>query len=271
MTLSSRGLILVALAALAVSPVAGHAQGKTPERVRMSIEETDRRIELAEAVVSTSDDARARGEIALARDLQGRARSTAGSGQLFAAGQLTAQARGHADRAITLVGGLPAPDRVTVQLERTREMLDRSGPRVQECGDDRARAMLRGALEMQGRAEAAEESKRHLGALQLTMGARERGLRALRLCRMEEDVQQVAANALSRTDEVLARVRELLESGARGRAVPEMARDALARATALQDDASREFRDGHCDASLQLTLTARRLAHRAVGRGPLAR
>ena len=166
--------------------------------------------------------------------------------------------------------GLPAPDRVAAQLQRTREMLDRAGPRIQECGDDRARAMLRVALEMQGRAESAELSPRprHLGALQLTMGARERGLRALRVCRLEEDVQEVAEHALGRTDEVLTRARELLESGAGGPAASRMARDALARATALQSDASRQFRDGHCEASLQLTLTARRLAHRAVGRGP---
>ena len=268
----SRRLFLIALAALVLLPAAGHAQGLTPERVRLAIEDTDRRIQLAETVVSTSDDAQARGELALARDLQGRARSAAGSGQFLMAGQLTAQARGHADRAITLVRGLPAPNRVMAQLERTREMLDRAGHRIQECGDDRARAMLRAALEMQGRAESAELSPRprHLGALQLTMGARERCLRALRLCRLEENVQETAQHALGRTDEVLTRARELLESGARGRAAPPLAGDALARASALQDDASRQFRDGHFEASLQLTLTARRLAHRALGRGPRA-
>lgn len=268
---SSLRLFLIALAALALSPAAGRAQGMTPERVRLSIEQTDRRIELAETVVSTSDDAQARGELARARDLQGRAKSAAASGQTFMAGQLTAQARGHADRAITLVRGLPAPDRVTAQLERTRQMLDRSGQRIQECGDDRARAMLRVALEMQRRAESAELSNRHLGALQLTMGARDRGLRALRLCRLEENVQEAAGHALSRTDQVLARVRERLESGAPGGAVPPRVRDALARSTVLQDDASRQFRGGRYDACLQLTLTARRLTHRALGRGPRMR
>ncbi len=266
----SRWLFLIALASLVLSPAAGRAQGVTSERVHMAIEETDRRIELAETVVSTSDDAQARGELGLARDLQGRAKSAAASELFIMAGQLTGQARGHADRAITLVRGLPAPDRVMAQLERTREMLDQAGQRIQECGDDRARAMLRVALEMQGRAESAEQSSRHLGALQLTMGARERGLRALRLCRMEESVQVAAEHALGRTDEALARVREQLDSEA-GRAAPPMAREALTRAIALQDEASRQFRDGHCEASLQLTLTARRLAHRAVGRGSRTR
>ena len=269
----SRRLFLIALVALAPLPAVGRAQGVPPERGPAAIAETDRRIGLAEAVVSTSDDAQARGELALARDLQGRARSAAGSGRLFIGAQLTARARGHAERAILIGRGLPAPDRVVDELERTREMLDRAGPRIRECGDDRARAMLRAALEMQGRAEGAELAPRprHLGALQLTMGARERGLRALRVCRMEENVQQAADHALGRTDEVLARARELLESGAGGPATSPLARDALARATALQGDASRQFRDGHCESSLQLTLTARRLARRAAGPGLRAR
>ena len=263
----SRWPFVVALVALAVVPAAVRAQGVTADRVRMAIEETDRRIELAETVVSTSDDAQAHSELARARNLQARAKSAAGAGQPLMAGQLTAQARGHAERAIALVRGLPAPDRVVVQLERTREMLDRAGERIQECGDHRARAVLRVALEMQGRAESAEQARRHLGALQLTMGARERGLRALRLCRMEENVQEAAARALHQTDQVLARARVLLESGVRGHRAPPTARDALPRASALQDDASRQFRDGRYEASLQLTLTARRLARPAVGRG----
>lgn len=264
-------LFLIVLVALPLLPAVGRAQGGTLDAVRRAIEETDRRIEQAETVVATSDDSQALSELARARDLQGRAKSAAGGGQYGMAGTLTVEARGHADRAIMLVRGLPSPDRVTAQLERTREMLDRYGQRVQECGDDRARAMLRVALEMQGRAESAELASRHLGALQLTMGARQRGLRALRLCRIEEDLQETAAQALSRTAEVLARARDLPQPGGRGRGASPGSRDALARATALQDDATRQFRDGRYEASLRLTLTARRLAHRAAGRGPRAR
>ena len=43
---------------------------------------------------------------------------------------------------------------VLAQLERTRELLDRARERIEECNLDRARAMLRVALEMQARAEA---------------------------------------------------------------------------------------------------------------------
>jgi hypothetical protein len=268
---SSRRLFAIALAALALLPAGARAQGVASERVRMSMAETDRRIESAETVVSTSEDAQARRELALAKDLQGRARSAAGSGQLSMAGQLTAQARGHADRGILFGRGLPTRERLRAQWDRTGEMLERSGPRIQGCGNDRARALLRVALEMQERARSADEAGRYLGALQLTMGARARCLRALRLCRMEENVQQAAERALSRTDQVLARVRERLESGAPGGAVPPRVRDALARSTVLQDDASRQFRGGRYDACLQLTLTARRLTHRALGRGPRMR
>ena len=216
----SRRVFLIVLVALALFPAAGRAQDMTSERVRMSMDETDRRIELAESVVSTSDDAQARVELALAKDLQGRARSAAGAGQFPMAGQLTGQARGHADRAIMLGRGTPTRERVGAQWERTDEMLDRSRARIEECGDDRARSMLRVAVEMQKRARSADAAGRYLGALQLTMGARERCLRALRLCRMEENVQQASERALIRTDEVLARVREQLESGSLRRCGP---------------------------------------------------
>jgi hypothetical protein len=168
---------------------------------------------------------------------------------------------------MALVHGLPGPEGVAGQLESTREMLDRAGERIEACGDERARAVLRVALELQERAESAEQARRHLGALQLTMGARDRLLRALRLCRLEENVQETAERALRRTDRVLARARDLLGAPGRGgRALGE----ALPRASALQDDAARQYRDGHYEASLQLTLTARRLAHRAAGRGARA-
>jgi len=187
-----RRLIVITLAAMALLPVAGRAQGMTRERIRRSMEETDRRIESAEPVVLASGDAQARDEFAVAVDLQGRAR--------------------RADRA--------------------------------------------------GRA---------LGALQLTRGARERCTRALRLCRVEDGGQQVAERAVRRTDEVLAGAREQLRPEARGGEPSARLADDLARAAALQDDATRHLRDGHWEPCLRLTLEARRLAHRAVGRGPRGR
>jgi hypothetical protein len=264
-------LSLVVLVALLLPPAVGRAQGMVPERVHRSMDETDRRIELAETVVSGSEDAQARGGLALAMERQGRARLAAGSGRFAVAGQLTAEARGHADRAIMLGRGLPTRERLRAQWNRTGEMLERSGPRIEECGDGRARALLRAALEMQERSGNAEAAGRYLGALQLTMGARERCLRALRLCGLEEGVQQVAKRALNRTDEVLARARRALEFGTSGGSASPRLRDALDRATVLQGDAERQFQDGRHETSLQLTLAARRLAQRVLARGPRAR
>ena len=214
-----RHLLLPALVVLALLPVAARAQGPGLVRLRGAIEATDHRIDLAAAVVSPSGDEQARGELARAREFQAQARSAAAEGRPLLAGQLTIEARGRADHAVELVRGLPAPDRVMTQLERTRGMLDRAVGRIEACGDDRAREMLGVAREMQQRAERAEREQRHLGALQLTLGARERGTRALRLCRIEEDVQEVAEQALGRTDQVLARARSQRPPGAPGHAV----------------------------------------------------
>lgn len=264
-------LLLTVLAALALFPAGVRAQGGPQGRVRLSMDETDRRIELAGSVVSAADDAQARGELASARELRERARWAAGSGRLHAAASLAGQAREHADRAIALGRGLPTQERMRGQWDRTGEMLERAAPLIRTCRDDRARELLRAALEMQERSRRAGEAGRRLGALQLTMGARARCLRALRVCRVREDDQQAAGRALSRTDEVLAGARAQLESGASGGEVPPRLRDALRRAAALQGDASRQYRDGRYEASQELTLAARRLAHRALGRGRGAR
>ncbi len=263
MRLRSRLLPLLAVAGLAVAATAA-AQDVTRDRVLMAIEATDRRIEQAGMLVSGSDNVQARTELNFAVDIQGRAKGAFVAAQLAVAARLTFEARGHADRAISIVRGLD-PDNVLAQLERTREILGRARDRIEECADDRARAMLRVAFEMQDRAENAGRSGRYLAALQLTMSARERGLKALRLCRLQEDLQDGAERALQRTDEVILRARDAV--AAQG---SDLARQILARASALQDDAYREFRAERFAASLRLTTSARAFAYRAIrisGRG----
>jgi hypothetical protein len=274
-----RTLVLVALAGMVVLPAAAFAQDAARERVRVRIEVTDRRIQQAEAVVSTSNHPQAQTELKIAKDLQTRAKESFHADQYPLAERLTSDALRHADRAIALVRGLPDPDHVYAQLERTREMLERAGERIQECDNDRARAMLRVAFEMQRRAENSAAAGRYLGAMQLTMSARERGLRALRLCRMVEDVEEAAERALRRTDEILEQAREALEDGRRGRGGPGRGgpgrggpgrgRGLLARAEDVQNEAHRQFRAERYEASLQMTLRARSLVRRAerVGRG----
>lgn len=235
------------------------AQDLTPDRVQYALDVTDRRIEQAELLDSNSDDETAHAELTLAVDLQGRARSAFTSAQLALAIRLTLDARGHADRAIAIIKGLPDPDRVVTQLERTREMLERARERMEDCRDDRARAMLQVATEMQTRAEGAAQAGRYLAALQLTMSARERTLRALRLCRLEVNLGESAERALHRTDDVIQRARDAV-----ARSGGEPARRALAQAIDLQAEAVHEFRAEHYEASLRLTTSARAFAHRAI-------
>lgn len=261
--MNSRHLWLLALgvAALVGAPRDAVAQANLAGRVQESIEVTERRIELAESLVPQADPSRATSEIALARQLQARARSAFASTQFGLAEKSTLEARNHADRAIAIVRGLPDPDRVQVQVERTAELAERARERLADCTDTRARALLRVALEMQGRAEAGVRESRHLAALQLTMSARERLFKAMRLCNVAENLGENAARALSRTDDVIARAGEVSEADETG-----PAREQLARAVSLQAEAKSEYRDEHFESALRLTHTARLIAKRVLQR-----
>ena len=253
-----------------LAPLAlAHAQDVTGDRTRSALERTDERIRLAQSLVAGADNAQAELELNAAIGIQAQARSVFDQG-MAASGDtrlrllqqsvdLTLRARARADRAISLIQGLPDPDRVLSQVERTREMLDRARNRIEGCDSDRAQALLRAALDMQTRAEAAARESRYLAALQLTLSARERGLRALRLCNMEENLQEAADRALHRTDQVISRARELV-----ARADHERAKDVLTRAERVQGQAYEQVRGGHFEAALRVTQSARTLAYRAV-------
>ena len=270
MSHSVRTLLLLVLGgAWCALPALALAQELTGERVQIALERTDERIQLAQSLVAGADNAQAELEVNAAVSLQAQARTTFQQG-LGATGEiqirlfqqaidLTLRARARADRAISLIRGLPDPERVLSQVERTRELLDRARERIEECDSDRARALLRAAMEMQLRAEAAVKESRYLAALQLTLSARERALRALRLCNMEENLQESAERALRRTDEVLSRARDVV--GEHGN---ERARELLGRAERIQAEAHAQFRTSHFAASLRLTQSARTLAYRAI-------
>lgn len=248
------GMALIAIASL---PASAFAQDG--ERVLAALEQTDNVIARAQEVVAGADNDRAQLELDAAVRLQGQARSEFAASRFVVALDLTLRARAHAGRAISLVAGLPDPDRVLAQLERTRELLDRTRDRIEECNSDRARAMLRAAHEMQIRAEAAARDGRFLAALQLTMSARERALRALRICRVEDNLKDAAERALTRTDELISRARDIV-----GDSENERARQALRRAVELQAEAWVQFRAAHHEASLRITQSARTFAHRAI-------
>ncbi len=251
--------VIVCSLGLWLQPRQGAAQSLTPDRVQQAIELTDVRIEQATQLLLGSDNDQAHTEVDLATDLQARGKGALAAHQLSMAMTLTLQARGHADRAIAFIRGLPDPDRVWAQLDRTQDMLDQTQQRIGECNDDRVRAMVQVAVEIQARAQNAAQASRYLAALQLTMSARERALRALRLCRMEENLQDAADRALHRTDEIILRAHDAVGPGVR-----DAAREALARAGDVQGEAYRQFRAEHYDASLRLTTAARALAHRAL-------
>lgn len=253
-----RILLLLPLALMLAMPTSAIAQEPTGERVQQALDMTERRIEQAEMLLAGSDNDRARAEVGIATGIQTQAQTAFGGAQFALAMRLTLEARGHADRAIAILRG-PNPDGVQAQLERTRELIERARERIEECDQPRARVLIRTAFEMQARAETAAREGRYLAALQLTMSARERALRALRLCRMDENLEDSAERALQRTDHVLDRAREqVANSGV------DAARQALGRGIELEARAWSEFRDQHFEASLRLTQSARALAHRAI-------
>ena len=254
------GMVMLIVALMA--PVAGvtpaSAQTGVVDDVQAQLLRTDERIELAQTLLAGSDEAQAQVELDAAIALQTQARTEFGASHLRVALDLTLRARARADRAIAIARG-PSPDRVLAQLERTRELIDRARDRIEECDNDRARALLRVAVEMQSRAEAAAREKRYLAALQLTLSARERTMTALRICKLEDDSEQAAERALQRTDAVIDRAREVV-----GDSGNEQARALLTRGVELQAEAWTQFRASRFDAAFRLTTAARNLAHRAI-------
>ena len=92
--------------------------------------------------------------------------------------------RGGSPRPAGIVRESEGAARVDVQLDRTRRMLELVRHRVRPLRRRPRRAMaVRRAAEMQDRAESAARAGRRLGALQLTRGARARGVAALRVLR----------------------------------------------------------------------------------------
>ena len=247
------------LALLAMVAIAVPASAQTRDDVATALDRTDDLIARAQDIVTGAGNERADFELAAAVDLQARARTEFGLGHYRIALDLTFKARVRADAAIALVKGLPDPDRVLVQLERTRELLDRARDRIEECDNDRARALLRAAFDIQLRAEAAAKEGRYLAALQLTMSARERALRAMRICNAEDNLREAAERALARTDEVISRARDLLADHE-----SEPGRRALERAVEIQGEAWVQFRAGRLEAAVRLTQSARAFAHRAI-------
>ena len=250
---------LLAVAVLAAAPPAALAQDAGRRLAEAAIEFTETRLEQARALLAEQPSERGTAELALAADLQLRARSALSASQFEAAMRLTREARLRADRVIATIRGLPDPSRVEAQIDRTRQVLERAREGLQGCDEPRARALLRVAIDMQARAEASYDEGRYLASLQLTMSARERGEKALRLCDRAEGVAEAAERALRQTDDLLLRAGETVAESS-----SDAAQALLARAQAAQADAWREFRSERAAAALRSTQNARLLAQRAM-------
>lgn len=251
------GLLAVVCAAPAF------AQADIPSRLSEDLEVTQHLLDSAEVVASRRPDAPEVRELDLARDLQARARRAAARGRPLLAKRATMDARQHAERAIAISRGLPDPERVMVQLERTSELVERAGERLAGCSEGRALALVRAAAGVQARAVAAGDEGRFLAALQLTLNARQRVEKAMRLCHVVEDLAETVTRGLRRTDDALDQARRVVAEGA-----PPQARHELGRAMRIQDEARVERDAQHLERALQLTQLARGIANRVARRQP---
>ena len=172
---------------------------------------------------------------------------------------LSLEARQRADQIISHAQGMPDPERVSSQVDRTGEVLATARTRMAACIRVRARMLIETADAMQTRAETAVAESRYLAALQLTLGARERAQRAMEICSIQEDPKETVERALQRTDLVLSRARASIGPGSLPRA-----QRLLARAESGQEEARRQLRDGNIRASLDLTQAARGEALRSI-------
>lgn len=267
--------VLALLLTVSVSHAQGRGATRSPEResprrvdlradrsvlrVSFALEQTDQRIVQADRALGADAEPAALSELTHARELQERARTALAQGQPGLAMQLTLEARQHVPQAGPALRGLPTAARVSLQLERTRDLLGRSRERLAGCDQPESRDELAAADMMQARADSALTEGRSLAALELSMDARNRAFRALQACNLGEDLPGTLDFALRRTDQVLTRARNATSKSGDGGA-----QQSLQEAMRLQGQAHEESRLQHVETSLRLTHSARAAARRAV-------
>ena len=241
-----------------IEGVRGPGMQRAMDRVSFALDQTDRRIEQTDRVLGAGADSHSLAELTTAREIQEHARDAFAQGQPRLALRLTLEAREHIQQAGAVARGLPDSERVSVQLERTRDLLGRSRERLTSCDQPEAREGIAAAEMLQARADSALYEGRSLAAQELSFQARERAFRALQSCNLGEDLPGTVNFALKRTDQVLAHAR----GNAPGNPAAQQSLDEAAR---LQARAQQEFRQQHVDESLKLTHSARAAARRATG------
>jgi len=235
-------------------PQPGRGEAERELKITQSVIEKVRRL------VDESENRRAEEALKRAIDVQGRAEREFRGNSMRSTVRLTLVAREYAKRAGKLAGELSENrEFVFRQLERTREILRRAREHALEAGETRVRDLLRTAYERQDQAETAFREHRFRVALRMTQLARELAHKALEMVKGEQGAspERVRA-ALERTDELLGRISRELEGEG-----PPLLREAVD----LQNRAETHFDDGRFAMALKLTLSARDLAHKAVGGG----
>ena len=84
-------------------------------------------------------------------------------------------------------------------------------------------------------------------------------MRALRLCNLEDNLQEASERALTRPDEIISRAKDAVTEHD-----SDEARQAVNRAAEMEAEAWSQYRAGKYEVSLRLTQTARTFAQRAI-------
>lgn len=255
-------LLVAGAVVLGAAPARAQPSPELRTRVDEAIRLTDSRIADAQSHLAGCQQADAVSNIQFALSLQGEAKQRFTSAtvdmDLRIALDLTGRARYRAENAMRLARCCLEHDRIVAQLEHTRGLIERARERAETCGNDQARALLRTAVDQQRQAEVALSEGRCLIGLQFSLSARDKSLRALRLCGFDDRIEDRVQQFLSQTDRRLERARSAVE-GARS----DRAQQALDMATELQSRAYGQYRESRFEASMRLSRSARDAADRA--------
>lgn len=229
-----------------------------PERVQAEIRRTAELMAEFGPVVKRAQLPRA-GELwRMAETEQATARDEFNGRRFRFALKFTLAARMHAKEAFELCRGEADPERIRLELERTRALIDRVAEPVKSSGNELANQLLQRAVGLQEQAENALRERQMLRALKLTFAGRELAWRAWNAVRSRlgpEPVEQ----ALAQTDALIADWQDRFSSGD-----DTPARNLFQQALSLQATARQRFAAGEYQPAMSLTSRARQLIQRAI-------
>jgi tetratricopeptide (TPR) repeat protein len=192
-------------------------------------------------------------------DLQAQARAGAVAGDVAIARERTLAARSLGLRALRVAsGGETSAENVERAVAATDDILERARELTQETGDRHVAERMADASRAQDAARHSLAQSEFEVALRQTMRARAIVRDALGGSSASVDVAAVET-ALARTDELLGRLQNALESHDDAQA-----RDVLRRARARQEEARHAFADGDPRRALALTKVANNLAREGL-------